>query len=309
MPPSTSCVRVYTPSPLTPFPSDLLLEMALALRAHRAAAHDRHLDVLADSPLTDGPHFGDMKRNHALIRVRAGMTLDPREWLGRYWVGRSGLAPLASPQAKGGPIFVRRAHGAAGGPRVDVGPLLQKAVPDERPYLYDPLPSTCLHCSEPPLVNACAYVMLDAGVKPDAQLECFLLTERLPCASCVHVLKSFRQNFPGLRLHLLYFFDYESRVENRLETDMSDLADSIHLLEYIDGTDPGYKSEKVYGGNREPYGPSLNVWCAEALGPGEALVKPPANEVLPRGKGSPSVHFLSRISSRGRPRNDGVADG
>lgn len=286
-------VRVYGTSPLAPFPHEMMLEMVQELRSHRAKRHDPRLDTVPDA---HGTHLAGFSRNYALLRIgRPNERLAQEEWRGSGWIGVSGLVKAAS-ASKRPPFFLRRIGTEAELPRVDVGGLLGQAAVQEVPYSYTPWAGK--NCAEPPLINAVAYLLREARLPSDRALEVFLLSERFPCPSCIQILSQFRTEFPNIRLHLLYLFDHDFRVES-LVHGLSDVVDSIHLVEYVDGDDKGFNADEAFQGRGAVAMTALNVMPISALKPEEHLVYPPTTDVLPRAAASSSGHFVARLPTHG----------
>jgi hypothetical protein len=286
--------------------SDMVTELrTLAVEGSEALTrgenHDSRLDTRPKMRNGLDAHEAgeELAGNIALLRLSGPLDeTGAVTWLCQGWVGMSGLKAYQKTREHPDKFILRRAGREKDTPAVDIGPLLGKAQQEIVDYLDFP-PNPKAHCSEPPLLNALANLLKSGALKARKDPELFLLTERLPCASCVAFLASFRKSHPTIRLHLLYLFDYTDRVERRLALDMKGLADSVHLLQYLSELDQGHEASKAWGSHLgcTLKGPSLNVMHVTELQTGLALVASNGLSVTARASGAPSAQFISRMPS------------
>lgn len=291
-------VRVFGDSPLKPFPVTLISDMITELRVLtvespepivRGEIHDSRLDTRSDMLNGSDVHLAgtELTRNIALLRLSG----PPDEtgavtWLCQGWVGMSGLKGYQGTSEHPDKFFLQRYGREKDTPAVDIGPLLGKAQKQIVPYLNVPsFPKA--HCSEPPLLNALSPLLNSGALKAQKDPDLFLLTERLPCDSCVALLTSFRKSHPSIQLHLLYLYDHTDRVEKRLALDMEGLANSVHLLQYLSEHDEGHAASTAWGSqfNCTRKGPSVNVMHVTELRAGQRLVAPDHHSVASRAPG------------------------
>jgi hypothetical protein len=88
--------------------------------------------------------------------------------------------------------------------------------------------------SEYLLINALAHSLKEFGI---VQGEAYLLTERIPCASCTHVINRFLTEFPAFNMRIYFLFDSPKRGIDEF------LAGSAHPAR-IDATYINFASEQ-----------------------------------------------------------------
>lgn len=233
--------------------------------------------------------------------------------MGLGWLGVSGEPDYSPPAILKGPVILAS---ESDGFSLNVKKLLGLDVDAFIAPIFKPLAGASMKCSEIPLLNGLGHWLFVKDFPKETTGRLYLLTERLPCPSCGHVISQFRQSYPNLQMHLLYMFDHTARASERLATDLSNLANSVRLIEVIDDGDKGFvgSTGAVFGspanpvrsptggspailGQSKSVGIKINVVCVSARKPGDRLVEPTskASEVISRGAGSPSAHFNSNI--------------
>lgn len=283
-------------------------ELAAYLRAVRTVGWSKHLD----RPSHEGLHLAkNVNRNFAVLQL----CRDNGTSIGLGWLGVSGAPDYFPPAILNEPIILTS---ESDGFLLNVKELLGLDADTFLEPLFLPIPGETKKCSEVPLLNGLGYHLLTQDFPKDAPGSLYLLTERLPCPSCGQVLRQLRQAYPSLQIHLLYMFDHTAHASERLSTDLSDLADSVHLIEVIDDGDKGF-----VGLNGAPFGSAvnparistgssmfvpvrsnegginINVVRVSARKPGDRIIEPTstASDVISRGAGAPSAHFNSNIKS------------
>lgn len=281
-------------------------ELTVHLRAVRTDDWSRQLD----RPSDNGKHLAmNLDRNFAVLQLR----LDNGRTIGRGWLGVSGKPDYSPPSILKDPVVLSSERNSFS---LNVKALLGSDDDHIILPIFEPLAETTLKCSEVPLLNGLGYRLSIESFPKDATGSLYLLTERLPCASCGQVIRQFREAYPNLQIHLLYMLDYKSRADDRLASDLRDLARSVHLIEVIDGSDNGFvgstkevfKSAKspfqrppaggpAKSGQSEAVGITIHVLPVSARKPGDLVVSPTSeeSEVMSREAGSPSAHFISNI--------------
>lgn len=281
-------------------------ELTVHLRAVRTDEWSKQLD----RPSDDGKHLAkNLDRNFAVLQLR----LDNGKTIGRGWLGVSGKPNYPPPAILKDPVVLAS---ESEGFSLNVKALLGSDNDHIISPIFEPLAGTKMTCSEVPLLNGLGYRLSIESFPEDATGCLYLLTERLPCKSCGQVIRQFRETYPNLQIHLLYMFDYTSRADDRLATDLSDLASSVHLIEVIDDSDNGFvgSTKVIFGpannpvpsapgggpaqnGQSENVGITIHVLPVSARQQGDRVVAPTsdASEVISRDAGSPSAHFISNI--------------
>jgi hypothetical protein len=281
-------------------------ELTEYLRALRTVGWSKHLDRPSDK----GLHLAkNVNRNFAVLQL----CLDDGRSIGLGWLGVSGEPGYSPPAILNKPVILAS---EPGGFLLNVKELLGLDADAFLKPRFAPLCGTTMRCSEIPLLNGLGFRLQFQGFPKDATGSLYLLTERLPCPSCGHVMRQFRQGYPNFQIHLLYMFDHTAHASERLAADLSNLADSVHLIEVIDDDDKGFTglTGAAYGSAANPArsltrgspvvpvqskssGITINLVRVTARKPGDLVAEPTskAAEVISRGAGSPSAHFNSNI--------------
>lgn len=283
-----------------------ICELTEYLRAVRTVGWSKHLDRPSDK----GMHLAkNVNRNFAVLQL----CLDDGRSIGQGWLGVSGEPGYSPPAILDKPVILASQSESF---LLNVKELLGLDADASFEPRFAPLPGETKTCSEIPLLNGLDFLLQRQDFPKDATGTLYLLTERLPCHSCGHVMRQFRQGYPNIQIHLLYMFDHTAHASERLATDLSDLAVSVHLIEVIDNGDKGFAgstgapfgsadnpARSLTGGR--PFVPvqsksggiTINLVRVSARKPGDLVLKPSskAAEVISRGAGAPSAHFNSNI--------------
>lgn len=285
---------------------EAISELTTYLRAVRTVGWSKHLD----RPSDNGQHLAkNLNRNFAVLQL----CLDNGRSIGLGWLGVSGDSGYSPPAILNKPIILAS---RASDFFLNVKELLGLETDTFLEPHFAPLPDAHMKCAEIPLLNGLGVKLATLNVPNTVTGSLYLLTERLPCPSCGHVLRQFQRRYPTLKIHLLYMFDHTDRAARRLNTDLSELAASVHLVEVIDDGDKGFVglTGAVFGSASKPAlcttggnsvevlqskscGITINLVRVSALRSGDEIVVPTSkeSEVISRGAGSPSAHFISNI--------------
>ena len=295
-----------TTSPSQKPDTEAIGKLTVYLRHVRTIGWSKQLD----RPSDNGQHLAkNLNRNFAVLQL----CLDDGRSIGLGWLGVSGEPGYSPPAILNEPVILASKSDDF---LLNVKELLGLNDDAFLGPRFAPLPGATMKCSEIPLLNGLGVKLQAQDFPKDVTGRLYLLTERLPCLSCGHVMRQFRQAYPNLEIHLLYMFDHTAHASQRLATDLSNLADSVHLVEVIDDGDKGFVglTGAAFGSTANPVrsptggspvvpiqsksgGVTINLVSVSARKPGDLVVEPTskASEVISRGAGSPSAHFNANI--------------
>ena len=289
-------------------------ELTERLRAVRTVGWSKQLD----RPSDDGKHLANnLNRNFAVLQL----CLDNGQSIGLEWLGVSGKPNYSLPPILNKSVILASETDDF---MLNVKELLDLDHDTVFEPCFAPLPGTKMTCSEVPLLNGLGFWLQARSFPKDATGHLYLLTERLPCLSCGHVMHQFKQGYPNFQIHLLYMFDHTDRASERLATDLTNVADSVHLVEVMENSDTGFVGLRgpAFGSPATPVrspttaspivpvesksgGGTIRILPVNARKLGDLMVVPTSNasEVISRGAGSPSAHFIANIlpGSRSKP--------